>query len=144
MSDTANAAHPDDNFHVVAISNHDHLAGKPDPVAVFFEAAIKHGEDLVSQGFRRPEVIQIPIEVYSLSFTHKDDFPKYGVVNEPPNSGIDLMYMSIYFFSDQAFAMAQSLGVRLPRVVKTITRKELPEQKGSQAPLGAKFWDRAS
>ncbi len=138
------AEHPDDVFHVIAVSNHDHLAGKADPVIAFFDAALEHGERLVAEGLRWPAAIPIPVEIYSLSFSHKEQFPKYGVRNEPPQSGLDLMYTSLYFFSDETLSFARRLGIALPEVRKTITRKELPAAKGSPAAAGNKFWDRAS
>jgi hypothetical protein len=144
MNQRRNDLSPDDVFRVIAISNHDHLADKEDPVEAFFTTAIEYGERLVAEGLRWPAVIPIPIEVYSLSFSHKDEFPKYGVTNEPPRSGTDLQYMRLYFFSDEAFSFAKRLGVTLPEIRKTITRKELPKAKGAPASAGNKFWDRAS
>jgi hypothetical protein len=132
-----------DVFHVIAISNHDNLLGKEDPIMEFFDKAQEHGESLIAEGLKWPAVVPVPIEIYSLSFTYKGQFPKFGAANEPPQSGTDLQYMRLYFLSDETLSFAKRLGVALPEVKKTITRPELPAEKGSPAAAGNKFWDRA-
>jgi hypothetical protein len=143
MSVTGPEPSEDDIFHVIAISNQDHLQGSPDPVTVFIMAATAHGEQIVQRGLRYPQAFPVWVEVYSLSSIHRDQFPIYGVNTPAPRSGTDLMYTGLYFFNEEAYALARRLGVALPAVKKSVTRKDLPEEKGSPIGIGNKFWDAA-
>jgi len=133
-----------DLFHVIGITNRHHLEGMPDPVIEFFERATAHGEELVlKEGLRPPAVVRIDVEIYSLSFTHKDEFPRYGAISPPMQVGTDEIYMRLYFLSDSAVEHAKRLGVHLPPILGTIRRDELPVRRGTQAKPGAHFWERA-
>jgi hypothetical protein len=137
-------ARPDDKFYVVAITNQHHLAGLPDPVTEFIEKTSAHTEELAREGLQSPAAVQIPVEVYSLSSNHKGLFERYGVVNRPMTSGADEMVMRLYFFSENAKEMARQRGVNLPPIVKEITRRDLPEQRGNPVPLGQHVWIRTT
>ena len=132
---------PDDRFYVIGITNRYRLEGSPDPVMQFQDATLRHSEALVRDGLRIPDVVQVSVEIYSLSFTHRDLFEKYGAKT---TGGIETdYYMSLYFVGESAMQQFIRHGIALPPTLGTVRRNELPERRGSPVPLGSRIWERA-
>jgi hypothetical protein len=129
-----------DVFHVVGITNHDHLKKIPNLITMLIEAGTKRGEEYIRDGLRAPSIVKTPIEIYSLSTTHQALFPKFVGTSPPVRSGMDKSFMALYFLSDTALKSAHDLDVSLPAILKEIRRDELPKEVGWPAPPGTHFW----
>lgn len=105
----------------------------------FQEATLRHGEDLLRAG---ADIVKVPVEIDSLSFTHRDEFAKYGAMGTPVID--DVHHMSLYFFGESALRLFRKHAINTLTIIREIRRSELPERRGSPVPLGSHAWERCA
>jgi len=119
---------PNDGFSVIGVTNDDdYRRGSSDLVSAFADTISRRDFQLTSAGIRVPDLVQVPVEIYSLSFTHYHLFAKYGSTTR---IGLDAThYIRLYFLSDSVLAFASHYALNLPPILMRIRRAELPQER---------------